>query len=123
MKDRENLSDEANHKINEAHDRSKSEITDSSVNENGKYSYNGKPFSMGVADRRDGHIEQAVDYKTAKAVDWHHNMWVKPHLEANVRNGTHSVFWMEGGKPVTMEEPFPPHIAKKLSTSVKKQEG
>jgi hypothetical protein len=70
-----------------------------------RYALNGKPFSFGVVDLRDGHIEETIVYAKAEEWDFHHSFFVSPEKQELIDAGTHEVFWIEaGGVPTAMDK-------------------
>lgn len=87
--------------------------------ERDRWSFEGKPFSMGIVDMRDGVIEQVVPYSVAEESDWHHSMWIHKRLVDRHKDGEVAVFWLDNGVPVTMEGPLPSRIQGKIQEQIK----
>ena len=63
-----------------------------------RFTYKGKKAYFGVADLRDGQIEQVVNYKTAKDWDCHHSFMFRKALVCKIDDGVCVTFWIEGNQ-------------------------
>ena len=83
-----------------------------------RFTYKGKKAYFGVADLRDGQIEQVVNYKTAKDWDCHHSFMFRKALVCKIDDGVCVTFWIEGNQIWNWSIDIPYKIKSKIEEQI-----